>query len=128
MSSRRELLKLLGIAPMAATGGLAELKSTLASPAAIAAGAFSATMPEPGYPVATTNKFGAILGPKIERLNKLAEEERWARAEARSGRFDGDISSMKSTSLQTKQRLQLERLMEEVITLSDANHSIWGHW
>lgn len=128
MSNRRELLRMMGIAPLAATHGLAELKAMTASPAVgLALNAAQSMAGEASAPRnAAVSKFGPILGAQINRLQRLAEEERGARGAVRGGQIDADILSMKSLSHTSKQRKMLERYIEENSSWAEIYSKLWG--
>lgn len=127
MTSRRELMKLLGLAPIAATSATRELAATLASPSTmtLAAGAAtSATATPTGYGV--MGIFGKALGAKLEVLRELAEQELWSKRNIRVGGVDADLAALKSTSPTFKARKQFERDAEENEFLVRSRRTMWG--
>lgn len=128
MRSRRELMKLLGLAPIVATSATAELTSLMASPAVAAATALSSVGQGPiQFPVsAGESTFGKILGRKIEDLRCLAETEDVTRRELRVDGLDHDIGCLKATSRSYKARKQIERDIEDGSFLRAVDRKIWG--
>lgn len=128
MTSRRELMRLLGLAPLAATSATKELAAAMSSPStqAIVAG-FAGSAGSAGMPISgTTGIFGKALGARLEVLRELAEQELWARRATRVAGVDADIAVLKSTSSTFKARKQFERDAEENEFLVRSRRTMWG--
>lgn len=130
MNSRREIMKLLGLAPAAASSATASLIGLVASPtvratAALSAGAVAATLP--GGQPDRWGKLGPLLGKQFERLRRSHEDEMWSYRNMRpQGGCDPDIEALRSVSRVNKARKQFERDQEGTNLLRQADDMMWG--
>lgn len=126
MNSRRQILKLLGLAPTAAASGASQLTALMASPgvgaAVAAAEVASAAGAQSGFGI-----LGPILGKQIDKLKRRADDEIWRKRDVRNANFDADIACMRSTSLAYKSRKQLERDYEDVEMQHKIQEMLWGN-
>ena len=125
MNTRRQILKLLGMAPAAATSATTELLAAVSSPAIFAASTASlgaqGGLPQPDY-----GKLGAILGKQIQRLRNKHEAEIWSYRNARLDGLDPDIAALKSCSRSYKVRKQIDRERDASDLVERVNELMWG--
>lgn len=131
MNTRREMLRIIGLAPAAVAGAGSQLGALVASPAVQAAAALGAAnmnaasgglgAPQPSY-----GRLGAIIGKQVEQLRRQAEDEAFHIRTARINGVDADIEALRSVSRVNKVRKQMEREMEMSGLLRKANEMMWG--
>lgn len=127
MNSRREMLKLLGMAPVAVPiTASAELTSLIAAPstqAALAAfGGAQNTMPTS----AGEGIFGKLLGRKLSFLRDLADHQAHNERAARIEGLDHDIAAIRSTSRGYRVSKQLQRDSANAEMFQRASRTLWG--
>lgn len=112
MRHRRELLKLIGVSPIAAGAVQTNLAELISSPA-VQAGVALTSMAHPTGPgESAAEVLKRILQKQAKELLKDGQRLNEAKKSARGGMFDADIAAMKSVSTINKQRLQMERDFE----------------
>lgn len=129
MTSRRELLRLMGIAPVAAKSAVGELTSLLAAPstkALVASASAMAIQNQAGCPEPSYGPFGKFLGQRLEYLREVADLQEQALLSARLHQFDHDISAIKSTSRTYKAVKQTARDNADVESNIRARRTMWG--
>lgn len=129
MNSRRELMKLLGLAPAAPIAAAAALKEAMASPAVATAAAVLSTSRSAGFEMPSSpglTRFGEKLFRHLGTLRQLSEDERNARRHMRDSGFDNDIAAMRSTSMAFKVSKQLDRDREENQFFAATARQLWG--
>lgn len=126
MSSRRELLRLLGIAPVAAKSVVSDFVALASAPSTkIAMAALNAN--QVGMPVASSaTAFGAVLGRRLEFLREVAEAQEYRRDSMREHGLEPDIAALKSTSRAYKIAKQIERDFSTIQTNVRARRTLWG--
>lgn len=132
--ARRELMKFMGLAPIAAPMAKAALMEELASPsvkAALALAPVLATSGEArGYQVAGESAGEKIFGKVLHRRLQLLLDQAHTRQNIidsirRANRLDPDIEALKSCSRTYKVAKQMERDLEEGFFLDRAHNMIW---
>lgn len=128
MRSRRELMQLLGLAPVIASSATSQLAALMASPAVVAASSLaSGAIESAGYPESAAGSiFGKVLGRKLEDLRTKAEREMYDRRALRIGGVDPDIAAIRATSFSYKAQKQCERDIDEQSFLIDVGRKLWG--
>lgn len=127
--ARRGLLKLIGIAPVAAGSAASRMAPFLESPAVIAATSGLALLKsegQVGLPQNTYGFLGPILGKELKRLKRQMENEIWVRRNLRQNGLDGDIACFRSTSRTWKERHQTERDNADDALIRHADTVMWG--
>lgn len=127
MSSRRELLRLLGIAPVAAKAAMGEFVALASSPAikAMAAAQWAGSLDCAAMPH-SQSIFGAILGKRLDYLREVAEEQESRRTSLREVGIEPDIAALKSISRAFKVAKQLDRDFSFIRTSVRARRTLWG--
>jgi len=125
MNSRRQILKLLGLAPSAAVGATAQLSALITSPAVATLGAVALPQTD-GLAAPSYGRLGEIIGKQVSRLRDAANDEINAVRSVRAGGLDADIECLRSVSRVNKMRKQIERDLEEFSILRQANQAMWG--
>lgn len=127
MRSRRELMKLLGLAPVVVSSATAELAGLMASPTVAVAstllGGGAQSIGHPLHPGQTT--LGMELWKKIEDLRGDACRELDGRQAMRLNGLDPDIAALKATSFSYKAQKQFERDMEQMSFMAAVNRKLW---
>lgn len=129
--SRRQMMQLLGIAPLATATAATEMKALLASPTVkagvLAAGAMGAdqNFPQPFHsPLMKT--LGKAVFQQAEDLAALTDQQYWIMQRGRVNGLDADLGALKSCSHGFKARKQIERDTEVQRLLFDFQSMKWG--
>jgi hypothetical protein len=114
--TRREILRLLGYAPAAASPALRQIAGIVNSPAAVAALTLTSGIDAQPPPSPGGNTRGNGLSALHRMLDSLLDAANGQEYDAnllRAGKLDPDIEVLRSVSPVNKSRLQRERLAEQ---------------
>lgn len=126
MSTRREIIKLLGAAPVAGGAMVKSLAETMAGSeiVAVTAAMASAPVPSPGGPI--EKMLGKTAYLHLKRLNEAYGSEVELKRMLRIDGLDPDIAALKSCSRAFQAAKQQERDVTAADLLRRARHLLWG--
>lgn len=109
-TSRRELMKLLGVVPLAAHSTSAEVVSFFTKAGAATSGLQAILPASPSDRI--ENFFGKSVADHVRKMVDFIGDDEDARYCVRRNEIDPDIACLKSCSQAYKARKQYERIME----------------
>jgi hypothetical protein len=125
-ATRRELIKAIGVAPVAAPSAMKQLAASVASNDSILSGVAMIGAGNPvGEPVGVVSSLGRAVFSHVRKLHQRADMEFFRSIHARIGGVDPDIAALRSVSPVNKARMQAERDKAMQDVMAAAANLLW---
>lgn len=109
--TRRQILRLIGLSPVAASSASAQLNGLMGGPTGALLSAASATVQSslPGVDNPVAKALGPTVFRRLAGLHQRVDRELWDARAIRQNGLDADIAALRSTAQVWKARKQFER-------------------